>query len=103
LNRGIKYIELDLDRIKLFVFINGSFANNKDFSFQISYKIIIANKITKALYNNSSFKIRGNLVYYNSIKSKCVIRSVLALEIYSIIRGVNMAITINIIIKMITN
>jgi hypothetical protein len=32
LDRGIKYIALDLDHMKLFVFVNGSFINNKDFS-----------------------------------------------------------------------
>ena len=48
------------------------------------------------------FKIRGNLIYYSLTKSKRVIRSVLALEIYSIVRGVNIAITINTTIKIIT-
>jgi hypothetical protein len=33
INRGIKYIALDLECTKLFVFVDGSFANNKDFSF----------------------------------------------------------------------
>jgi len=94
-------MELDLDYIKLFVFVNSSFANNKDFSSQISYKIIIANKTTKALYNNSLFRLRGNLIYYSSTKSKRVTRSVLALKIYNIVRGVNMAIAINTTIKMI--
>ena len=101
MGRGIKYIKLDLDYTKLFVFVNSSFANNKDFSSQISYKIIIANKTTKALYNNSLFRLRGNLIYYSSTKSKRVTRSVLALKIYNIVRGVNMAIAINTTIKMI--
>ena len=96
-------MELDLDYIKLFVFVNSSFANNKDFSSQISYKIIIANKTTKALYNNSLFRLRGNLIYYSSTKSKRVTRSVLALKIYGIVRSVNMAIAINITIKMVIN
>jgi len=42
-------------------------------------------------------------VHYNSIKSKRVIRSVLALEVYGIVRGVNIAIAINTTIKMVTN
>src|ERR1035438_8651532 len=62
LDRGIRYIKLDLDRTKLFVFVDGSFANNKDFSSQIGYKIIIANETTRAPYDNSSFRMRGNLV-----------------------------------------
>jgi hypothetical protein len=46
LNRGIKYVALDLPTAKLFVFVNGSFANNKDFSSQIRYEIILANETT---------------------------------------------------------
>ncbi len=32
IDRGIKYIALDLKYTKLFVFIDGFFTNNKDFS-----------------------------------------------------------------------
>jgi len=42
-------------------------------------------------------------VYYSNTKSKRVTRSVLALEVYGIVRGVNMAIAINTIIKMVIN
>jgi len=42
-------------------------------------------------------------VYYNSIKSKRVIRSVLTLEVYKIVKGVNIAIAINITIKIVIN
>jgi len=48
------------------------------------------------------FKIKRNLIYYSLTKSKRVTRSVLALEIYSIVGGVNIAIAINTTIKMIT-
>ena len=44
---------------KLFIFINKSFANNKDFSFQLRYKIIIVNKFTR----ENNFIIYGNLIY----------------------------------------
>ena len=33
LDRGLTYISLDMSTVKLFVFVDGSFANNKDFSF----------------------------------------------------------------------
>ena len=33
LKQGIKYVNLDLKHIKLFVFVNRLFANNKDLSF----------------------------------------------------------------------
>jgi len=42
-------------------------------------------------------------VHYSNIKSKRVTRSVLTLEVYGIVRGVNIAIAINTTIKMVTN
>jgi hypothetical protein len=45
-DRGLIYITLDISIAKLFVFINGLFANNKDFSSQLGYEIIIVNEIT---------------------------------------------------------
>jgi hypothetical protein len=33
LNRGLTYILLDVSTAKLFVFVDGSFANNKDYNF----------------------------------------------------------------------
>ena len=97
MDRGIKYITFDLEQVKLFIFINSSFINNKDFSSQISYLIILANK-TKG---TDKFVIKGNFIYYSSTKSKRVTKSVLASEIYGIVRGVNIAIAINITIKII--
>ena len=44
---------------KLFIFINGLFANNKDFSSQLGYKIIITNKFIK----ENDFIIYNNLIY----------------------------------------
>ena len=99
LDRGIKYITLDLDHTKLFVFVDSLFANNKDFSSQIRYLIILANKTPT---RTKEFEIKGNLIHYSSTKSKRVTRSVLASEIYSIVRGVDIAIAINTTIQMIT-
>jgi len=42
-------------------------------------------------------------VHYSNIKSKRVTRSILILEVYGIVRGVNIAIAINTTIKMVTN
>ena len=97
MDRGIKYITLDLEQVKLFIFVDSSFANNKDFSFQISYLIILINK-TKG---TDKFAIKKNLIHYSSIKSKRVIKSILASKIYRIVKNINMAIIINIIIKII--
>ncbi len=99
MDRGIRYIALDISTIKLFVFVDGSFANNKDFSSQIGYEIILANEIT----GNEEFEIKGNLIHYSSTKSKRVTRSVLASEIYGMVGGVDMAIAINTTITMITD
>src|SRR6266571_3190674 len=98
MDRGIKYIALDLEHAKLFIFINSSFANNKDFSSQIGYLIILINK-TKGI---NKFVIKGNLIYYSFTKSKKVTRNILVSKIYGMVRGINMVIIINIIIKIIT-
>jgi hypothetical protein len=54
------------------------------------------------LYEENSFNLQSNLIYYSSTKSKRVTKSMLALEIYRIVKGVDILITINITIKMIT-
>jgi hypothetical protein len=102
MDRGIKYIALDLEHAKLFVFVDGSFANNKDFSSQIGYLIILANETKTNSTGTDEFAIKGNLIHYSSTKSKRVTRSVLASEIYGMVGGVDMAIAINTTIKMIT-
>src|SRR5271170_2212572 len=43
-----------------------------------------------------------NLIHYSSTKSKRVTRSILASEIYGMVGGIDMAIAINMTIKMIT-
>lgn len=98
LDRDIKYIPLQLSTAKLFVFVDGSFANNKDFSSQIGYGIIIANEATKL----DDFTIKGNLIHWSSTKSKRVTRSVLASEIYGMVGGVDMAFAIGSTLKLIT-
>ncbi|KAI0994537.1 hypothetical protein K3495_g13646 [Podosphaera aphanis] len=91
LDRGLKYVPLDLSKAKLFVFVDGSFANKKDYSSQIGYEIILANERP----GDKFFEITGNLVHYSSTKSKRVTRSVLASEVYGMVAGVDMAISIN--------
>ena len=48
INRGLKFIKLDINILQLFVFMDASFANNKDLSSQISYVLILADAIKKA-------------------------------------------------------
>jgi hypothetical protein len=83
-----------LKQAKLFIFIDRSFTNNKDFSSQIEYVIILANKHKDNLKDNK-FVIKRNIIHYLLIKSKRVTQSVLASEIYRIVREVNIAIAVN--------
>jgi hypothetical protein len=102
MDKGIKYIALDLECTKLFVFVDSSFANNKDFSSQIGYLIIIANETETIFTGTNEFTIKGNLIYYSSTKTKRVTRSVLASEIYGMVGGVDIVTAINTTIKIIT-
>ena len=54
---------------KLFVFVDKLFINNKDFSSQLGYKIIIMNEST----GENDFIIYGNFIYWSLTKSKCII------------------------------
>ena len=90
---------INLPTAKLYIFINGLFINNKDFSSQLGYKIIITNKSTK----ENNFTIYSNLIYWNLTKSKYITQSVLTLEIYRIVGRVNIAITIRTTLKIITD
>ena len=90
-------MSINFPTAKLFIFVNRSFINNKDFSSQLRYKIIIANKFTK----ENNFIIYSNLIYQSLIKSKRVTQSVLALEIYGIVGGVNIVIAIKTTLKII--
>ena len=63
----------------------------------MGYKIIIANESI----GENNFTIYGNLIYWSLTKSKRVTRSVLALEIYGMVGGVDMVIAIGTTLKMI--
>ena len=99
IDRGITYIPLDLSTVKLYVFVDGSFVNNKDLSSQLGYEVILVNEVDR----EDSFEIYSNLIDWRSVKSKRVTRSVLASEVYSMSVGVDIAYiigsTLNIVIK----
>src|SRR6266568_2699553 len=84
LNRGLLYMPINLPTAKLFVFINKSFINNKDFSSQLGYEIIITNEFT----GENNFIIYSNLIHWSSTKSKRVTQSILALKIYGMVSKV---------------
>jgi len=67
-------------------------------SSQIGYIIILGNEITAS---SDTFKIRGNIIHWSSTKCKRITRSVLALEIYAMAHGVDIAIAIGGTINMI--
>jgi hypothetical protein len=60
LDRGLKYVQLNLSTAKLFVFVDSSFANNKDLSSQIGFEIILANE---SIEEDNTFVLKGNLIH----------------------------------------
>ncbi|KAF1828306.1 hypothetical protein BDW02DRAFT_652134 [Decorospora gaudefroyi] len=90
-DRGLRYVQLDMKNLKLFTLVDALFANNKDMSSQMGYVIILGNEL---MSNEGSFRIRGNIVHWSSIKCKRITRSVLASEIYAMAHGVDIAIAI---------
>ncbi|CCU78396.1 (conserved with many other fungi) [Blumeria hordei DH14] len=96
-NRGLDYIPVDLATAKIFVFVDGSFANNQDYSSQIGYVIMISNEVSR----ENEFEITGNIIHWSSTKSKRVTRSVLSSELYGMVAGMDMAYSINSTITMI--
>ncbi|EED11471.1 hypothetical protein TSTA_007610 [Talaromyces stipitatus ATCC 10500] len=81
--RGLRFVRLDLDSLRLVIFADSSFANNKDFSSQISFVIVLADAVNNA-----------NIVHWSSIKCKRVTRSVLASELYAMVHGFDSAASI---------
>ncbi|KAF1935700.1 hypothetical protein EJ02DRAFT_460141, partial [Clathrospora elynae] len=99
LNRGLRYIPVDLINAKLLVFVDGSFANNSDLSSQLGFILMLVNESTNA---NSTFTVRGNVIHYSSTKCKRVTRSVLASKIYGMVNGFDIGIAITTTLRMIT-
>jgi hypothetical protein len=82
--------------MRLFVFIDGSFANNKDFSSQIGYVIILANEtsINETSANKTSANKTSDKTSVNETSTGA--------DRFAIKGGIDMAIAINTMIKMIT-
>lgn len=99
LNRGIKFVPVQLTHAKLFVFVDESFANNKDLSSQIEFVIVLANESMK----NDEFSLYDNLIHWTSVKCKRVTKSVLASELYAMVLGADIANALNTTLNMITN
>ncbi|KAI0994393.1 hypothetical protein K3495_g13789 [Podosphaera aphanis] len=99
LQRGLRYVPLNLNTCKLFVFADGSFANNKDLSSQLGYVVILANETCQ----EEEFTLQGNLIHWSSTKCKRVTRSVLASEIYGMVNGFDIGICLSTTLKLITD
>ncbi|KAF1937111.1 hypothetical protein EJ02DRAFT_459012 [Clathrospora elynae] len=99
LNRGLRYIPVELINAKLMVFVDGSFANNSDLSSQLGFILMLVNKSTNA---DSTFTICGNVIHYSSTKCKRVTQSVLASKIYGMVNGFDIGIAIATTLRMIT-
>ncbi|KAF2749253.1 hypothetical protein M011DRAFT_465695 [Sporormia fimetaria CBS 119925] len=98
LDRGLRYIPIDLMHAKLMVFVDGSFANNKDLSSQLGFILMLVNESTDT---DDTFTIRCNVIHYSSTKCKRVTRSALASEIYGMVNGFDMGIAIATTLRMI--
>ncbi|KAH0420027.1 hypothetical protein CcaCcLH18_14205 [Colletotrichum camelliae] len=77
---------------KLFVFVDGLFANDANLTSQLGFAIILASYVPSG---ENEFTINGNNVHFSSKKSKRVTRSVLASEIYGMVAGVDAAYAIS--------
>jgi hypothetical protein len=91
--RGLTFVPLNLSTLKLFIFTDGSFANNKDLSSQIGFIIVLGTE--RLARDGNTFEVKGNIVHWNSVKCKRVTRSVLASELYGMVGGFDNAIAIS--------
>ena len=98
--RGLRFIPIDLARAKLYIFTDGSFANNKDLTSQLGFIIVLGNEVSRT---TSEFSISGNILHWNSSKCKRVTRSVLASELYGMMNGFDAGIALSTTLQQITN
>lgn len=84
----LRFIKLDQNTLQLVIFTDSSFANNRDMSLQINYIIRLTNATNKA-----------KIIHRSLIKYKWVIYSVLAAELYGIVREFYIETVIKIILE----
>jgi hypothetical protein len=95
IQRVLRYVPLDLQTAELMVFTDGSFAKNTDPSSQIGYFIALVNETAQT---DNEFTI-----HWSSTKCKRVTRSVLASELYGMVNGFDLGLSIATTIRMITD
>jgi hypothetical protein len=81
-------VKLAKESLRLIVFTDASFANNRDLSSQIGYVLVLVDGTRHA-----------NIIHWSSTKCKRVTRSVLASELYSIAYGFNIGALVKSIIN----
>ena len=99
LKRGFRYVFINLQLAKVYIFINKSFTNTKNLSFQIGFVLVIGTELEEV----TEFTLIGNIIYTSLTKCKRVICIVFALELYVIVAGIDILITLSNIINIITN
>lgn len=82
-SRGLKFVKLDSASVSVSVFVDASFASNKDMTSQLGFIITLMD-------NNQT----ANILHYGSIKAKRVARSVLAAELFAMVHGFDISSTL---------
>jgi hypothetical protein len=78
-SKGLKLVKLDINKLRIIVFTDSSFANNKDYSSQIGFIIVLADDD------------HCNLIHWSSVKCRRITRSVIASELYAMAHGFDSA------------
>lgn len=88
-NSGLRYINLSIENnLSIYVWVDGSLANNKDLTLQIGFIISVGNETRK----HNSFTFHGNTIHWSSTKCKRVTRSILTSELYAMTQGIDITI-----------
>ena len=82
--KELKYVQLDRDSLRIVIFIDFFFVNNRDLSSQIEYVICLINFIDAV-----------NILHWSSIKCKRMTKSVFVFELYVMTHGFDL----NIVLK----
>src|SRR5438876_724687 len=85
-SQGLTLVSLDLNSTQLIAFTDSSFANNHDLSSQIGFILILTER-----NSNEQGLHKANIIYWSSIKCKCVTHSILASELYAMTHGFDIA------------
>ena len=89
-SRKLKYVKFDFDSLRLMIFIDSFYVNNRNFIFQIDYVICLIDALD-----------RINILHWFSIKCKRMIRNVLIFKLYELIHEFDFETTLKTTIKKI--